>query len=70
MKIKIKDSYKIITVITLSVAILFITASIAKNIGQTLRTSNFQTDVKSLHIDICILVMGNKVEALKELIAG
>ena len=71
MEMQIKNSYKVTTGITLLVALLFIIAFKAiETVEQTQNASGSQASVKSVHIDIRILVMSDKVEALKELITG
>ena len=71
MKMQIKNSYKVITGVTFLVALLLVTAFKAnENIGQVQKALSSKTRVRSLHIDIRILVMSDKVEALKEIIAG
>ena len=71
MKMQIKNSHKVITGITLLVALLFITAFKAKeNIEQVQNASGSQTKASSHDIDIRILITGDKVEALRKFITG
>ena len=68
---KIKNSYKVITGVTFLVALLLVTAFKAiENIAKAQDILNSKTRPKSFHIDIHILLMSDKVEALKEIIAG
>lgn len=71
MKMQIKHSHKVITGITFLVALLFIFAF--KAIERTEQVQNVpgsQTSVIPLHIDIHILMMNDKVEALRKFITG
>ena len=71
MKMQIKNSHKVITEITFLVALLFITAFKAiETIEQAQNASGSQTKANSRYIDIRILTMGDKVEALKKFITG
>lgn len=71
MKMQIKNSHKVITGITFLVAMLFITAFKAiETTAQAQNTVSTKTRAKSIHIYIRILVMSDKVEALKEIITG
>ena len=71
MKMQIKNSHKVIIGIIFLVALLFVTAFKAiENIDQVQNTLSAKTKARSLHIDIRILVMSDKVEALKEIITG
>jgi hypothetical protein len=71
MKMQIKNSHKVIIAITFLFGLLFITAFKAKkNMEQTRNAPGFQTRVRPLYIDIRILVMSDKVEAIKEFITG
>ncbi len=66
---QIKNSYKVIARIIFLVALLFITAFKAiENIEQAQNTLISKPRAKSLNINIRILVMSDKVEALKEII--
>jgi hypothetical protein len=68
---QIKKSHKVINRITFLVALLFITAFKAiENTGRAQNTSSSQTKVNSLDIDIHILMMSDKVEALRKFITG
>jgi hypothetical protein len=71
MKMQIKNSHKVITGITFLFALLFITAFKAvENIKQAQNTLSSQTKPNSLHIDIRILIIGGKVEALRKFVTG
>ena len=71
MKMQIKNSHKVITGITFLVALLFITAFKAKeNMEQSQNISGSQSRANPLHIDIHILMMNDKVEALRKFITG
>ena len=71
MKIQIKNSHKVITGITLLVALLFITAfKASENMEQAQNASGSQIKAGSQDIDIRILIMGDKVEALRKFITG
>ena len=68
---QIKNSHKVITGITFLVALLLVTAfKLNENIGQVQNAFSAKTRARSFHIDIRILVMSDKIEALKEIIAG
>jgi len=71
MKIQIKNSHRVFTGTTLLFALLFIAAvKVDENIVQANNTSGSQTMAKSLHIDVGILVMSEKVEVLRKFITG
>ncbi len=68
---QIKNSHKVITVITFLVALWSLTAFKAmENIKQTQATSGSQTRTNSLYTGIRILMTGDKVEALRQFITG
>jgi hypothetical protein len=71
MKMHLKNSYKVITGIIFLAALSFIIAFKAQEtIAQAQNTLSAKTRAGSVHIDIRILVMGDKIEALKEIITG
>ncbi len=71
MKMQVKNSHKVIGGITFLVALLFATAfKVMENTAQVQKALSGKTRAKSFHIDIRILVMPDKVEALKEIITG
>ena len=71
MKMQIKNSHKVIAGTTLFVARLFITALKAKeNIAQAQNTSGSQTKASCLNTGIHLLMMSDKVEALRKFITG
>ena len=68
---QIKNSHKVITVITFLIALWSLTAFKAiENIEQAQNTSGSQINANSLCIDIHNLLMGDKVEALRKFITG
>lgn len=68
---QIKNSHKVIAGITFLVALLFVTSFKAKeNVEQVRNASVLQTKSGSHDIDIHILIMGDKLEALKKFITG
>jgi hypothetical protein len=71
MEKQIKNSYKVITGITLLVALLFITIfNATENIAQTQNALGSETGVKSNQLIIGVLVTGDKIEAIKKFITG
>ena len=66
---QIKNSHKVITAIAFLVALMFLTAfKVKENVAQVPNTAGSQTKAGSHDIDIHILIMGDKVEALKKFI--
>jgi hypothetical protein len=71
MKIQIENSHKVIAGITFLVVLLFVTAFKAiENIERVQNTSNSNTRANPFYIDIRILVMNDKVEALRKFVTG
>ncbi|MGZ3766886.1 MAG: hypothetical protein ACXVB0_04285 [Mucilaginibacter sp.] len=71
MKMQIKNSHKVITGIAFLVLLVFIIAFKAmENMEQVQNISSSQTKSKSVYIDVRILMMSDKVEALKKFITG
>ncbi|MGZ3929634.1 MAG: hypothetical protein ACXVJG_21935 [Mucilaginibacter sp.] len=71
MKMQIENSHKVIIGIAFLVLLFFIIAFKAmENMEQVQNISNSQTKSKSIYIDVRILMMSDKVEALKKFIIG